>query len=104
MTDQPLKESGKNDIKKRKRTKEPFRNSHVTEELTKNNPDITPEEITDFRRVWKIKQTNVRRYCKSHPDIDKERLLSEMPRNNMESLKKYNPLKYCKENHLGKWK
>ena len=77
-----------------------FRNRNTTAELIKNNPDISREDIDRFRKMRKIKQTSIRKFCEAHPEVDREYLVSAMPKDSIESLEKYNPLRYCKEHDL----
>lgn len=57
-------------ITRKKRVDKSFRKTKHIDQILENNPDITPEEIAEFRKIYKQKVSNIRIFCKKHPGFD----------------------------------
>lgn len=83
-------------ITRKKRVDKPFRKTKYIDQLLNNNPNISTEEIAEFRKIYRQKLGNIRSFCKKHPDFDQQVLIDALPLGSVEDLKNFKIIKWLK--------
>lgn len=84
--------------RKQRIEKKPFRPTKKIENFLINNPLASPEEVKEFRKIYKYKCDNIRNYCRKHPSANKQELIDSLPTSNIEELKEFKLYRHMKSN------
>jgi hypothetical protein len=80
-----------------------FRKTKKVDQLLANNPNITLEEIAEFRKIYKQKLSNIRRFCEKHPEIEQQTIIDSLPLSSVEELKSFKILRWLKNKSNGNY-
>lgn len=83
-------------ITRKKRVDKPFRKTKYIDKILENNPNITSEEIAEFRKIHRQKVGNIRLFCKKHPGFDQRAMIDALPLSSIQELKDFKLLKWLK--------